>query len=185
MEIINKIHVEFPKGSKEVGTSSLVSPKQFYGIDLNKFAVELAKVTMLLAKEIAVKETRNWLSNTQIGLDFEAEETLPLDNLSENIIYDDALFVDWIDADVIIGNPPYQSKNKMQEEYGGEYLNKLWEAYPEVPGRADFCVYWFYKAHRIMKKGALAGLVGTNTIRQNYSREGSLDYIVKNQGTSH
>jgi hypothetical protein len=31
--------------------------------------------------------------------------------------------------------------------------------------------------------GCFAGLVGTNTIRQNYSREGSLDYIVKNHGT--
>lgn len=33
-----------------------------------------------------------------------------------------------------------------------------------------------------MKKDCYAGLVGTNTIRQNYSREGSLDYIVNNGG---
>ncbi|WP_425422065.1 DNA methyltransferase [Phaeodactylibacter xiamenensis] len=182
MEIINRIHLEYTTGAKQIGTTSLVSLKQFYGIDLNEFAVELAKVTMLLAKEIAIKETQNWLSNSQMGMDFELEEVLPLDNLDTNIVYGDALFVDWIEADVIIGNPPYQSKNKMQEELGGEYLNKLWNAYPDIPGRADFCVYWFYKAHKTMKEGAMAGLVGTNTIRQNYSREGSLDYIVKNKG---
>ena len=34
-----------------------------------------------------------------------------------------------------------------------------------------------------MKPGQRAGLVGTNTIRQNYSREGGLDYIVANGGT--
>lgn len=34
-----------------------------------------------------------------------------------------------------------------------------------------------------MKPGQRAGLVGTNTIRQNYSREASLDYIVGNGGT--
>lgn len=182
MEILNKIHTEFSKGAKEVGTTSLVGLKQFHGIDLNKFAVELAKVTMLLAKEIAIKETQNWLENSQMGLDFELEEALPLDNLDDNIICADALFTEWIESDVIIGNPPYQSKNKMQDEFGGEYLNKLWDAYPEVPGRADFCVYWFYKAQKVMKENAFAGLVGTNTIRQNYSREGSLDYIVKNGG---
>ena len=182
MEILNKVHTEFPKGAREVGTSSLVSLKQFSGIDLNKFAVELAKVTMLLAKEIAIKETQNWLSNTQMGFDFESEEALPLDNLDENIVCKDALFSEWQDADVIIGNPPYQSKNKMQEEYGKEYVAKLRKAYPEIPGRADFCVYWFYKAHKLMKDDSYAGLVGTNTVRQNYSREGSLDYIVKNEG---
>ena len=114
---------------------------------------------------------------------------LPLDNLDNNIICVDALLDEnnnprqWPEADAIIGNPPYQSKNKMQKEFGMEYLNRLRAAYPEIPGRADFCVYWFYKAHQHLKPGSFAGLVGTNTIRQNYSREGSLDYIVKNNGT--
>ena len=56
-------------------------------------------------------------------------------------------------------------------------------AFPDVPGRADFCVHWFRKAHEVLKPGCRAGLVGTNTIRQNYSREGGLDYIVKHGGT--
>jgi SAM-dependent methyltransferase len=148
----------------------LVSTKQFYGIDLNPFAVEIARVTLMIAKELSIKET------------FDNEETLPLDNLDNNIICDDALFTAWPEVDAIIGNPPFQSKNKMQKEFGVEYTNKLRKAYPEVPGRADFCVYWFYKAHKYLKEGSYAGLVGTNTIRQNYSREGSLDYIVNNGG---
>ena len=49
-------------------------------------------------------------------------------------------------------------------------------------GRADYCVYWFKKAHDHLSEKGVAGLVGTNTIRQNYSREGSLDYIVQNEG---
>ncbi|MEZ4888394.1 MAG: DNA methyltransferase [Chitinophagales bacterium] len=183
MDILNKIHLEYPKSAKKVGIMSLVSPKQFHGIDLNPFAVELAKVTLMLAKEIAIKETRNWIDTQQTELALELEKALPLDNLDNNIICADALFTKWHEADVIIGNPPYQSKNKMQEEFGGEYLNKLWNAYPEISGHADFCVYWFYKAHKVMKEGAYAGLVGTNTIRQNYSREGGLDYIVNNNGT--
>ena len=38
-------------------------------------------------------------------------------------------------------------------------------------------------AHDHLKAGQRAGLVGTNTIRQNYSREAGLDYIVSNGGT--
>jgi len=183
MEILTRIHAEFPGGARDIGTGSLVSLQQFYGIDLNTFAVELARVTMLLAKEIAIIETQNWLRNTQLGFDAMMEQALPLDNLDDNIIIADALFMDWPEVDVIIGNPPFQSKTKMRKEYGGAYLNLLWEAYPEVPGRADYCVYWFYKSHQVMKLNSRAGLVGTNTIRQNYSREGGLDIIVSSEGT--
>ncbi|MDA9756265.1 N-6 DNA methylase [Flavobacteriales bacterium] len=183
MDLLNKIHTKFPKSAAEIGTQSIVSIKQFHGIDYDQFAVELAKVTLMLAKEIAVKETRDWVDTMQIGLGFQMEETLPLDNMNDNIIFADALFTNWQQADVIIGNPPYQSKNKMQEEYGPEYVAKVRGAYPEVPGRADYCVYWFYKAHQSLKPGGFAGLVGTNTVRQNYSREGSLDYIKDNGGT--
>ena len=86
-------------------------------------------------------------------------------------------------VDAIVGNPPYQSKNKLQVEKGVQYLNELRNRYPEVDGRSDYCVYWFRPAHDNLKSGQRAGLVGTNTIRQNYSREASLDYIVQNEGT--
>lgn len=184
MELLNKIHIDFPKSAGEIGTQSIVSIKQFHGMDYNLFAVELAKVTLMLAKEIAIKETRDWVNTMQIGLGFQMEKTLPLDNMDSNILFADALFANWKEnVDVIIGNPPYQSNKNMQDEYGGEYVNKLHKAYTEVPGRADYCVYWFYKAHKVMKEGACAGLIGTNTIRQNYSREGGLDFITKNGGT--
>ncbi|MCI0541578.1 MAG: hypothetical protein L0Z50_40790 [Verrucomicrobiales bacterium] len=84
---------------------------------------------------------------------------------------------------MIIGNPPYQSKNKAQVEMGRNYINKIRRQYPEVDGRADYCVYWFRLAHTHIKPGHRAGLVGTNTIRQNYSRQSGLDYIVGNGGT--
>ena len=42
---------------------------------------------------------------------------------------------------------------------------------------------WFRRAHDELPESHRAGLVGTNTIRQNYSREGGLDHIVHNGGT--
>lgn len=182
MELLDKIHIDFPKSASEIGTQSIVSIKQFHGLDYNQFAVELAKVTLMLAKEISIKETQEWVNTIQTGLAFQMESTLPLDNMDKNIIFADALFTVWPKANVIIGNPPYQSKNKMVKEYGIGYMNTVWDAYPEISGNADYCVYWFYKAHQNLFNGGYAGLVGTNTVTQNYSREGSLDYIVKNDG---
>jgi type II restriction/modification system DNA methylase subunit YeeA len=184
MDLLNRIHEEFGRSaSVKVGTTSLVSLGQFYGIDNNHFAVELAKVTLVLGKEMSLRETKGTLDAAQEDLPLERDQPLPLDNLDGNIVQADALFSDWPQAEAIVGNPPYQSKNKMQQEYGAAYLNRLRARYPGVPGRADYCVYWFRRSHDELPQGGRAGLVGTNTIRQNYSREGGLDYIVKNGGT--
>lgn len=185
MQIVEKIAANFSARSSQglrFGISR-VSTRQFRGIDLVPVAVEVAKVTMMLAKELAADEWNKRISAmmSMLGLNF--DEGLPLDRLEDVIVCDDALFCDWPEFDVIVGNPPYQSKNKMQGEMDRAYINRVRERYPEVPGHADYCVYWFRRAHDEMKEGQRAGLVGTNTVRQNYSREGGLDYIVANGGT--
>ncbi|MCY7383357.1 MAG: N-6 DNA methylase [Microcoleus sp. CAN_BIN18] len=182
-QLLTKIHENFSRAGNAIGTMSLVKTSQFYGIDIKPFAVELAKVTLMLAKKLALDEENHLLQTAQMNLALELDRALPLDNLDQNIRCDDALFCDWTEADAIIGNPPYQSKNKMQQEYGVAYVRRVRAKYPGVPGRADFCVYWFRRAHDELKPNGRAGLVGTNTIRQNYSREGGLDYIVGNGGT--
>ncbi|RFP61709.1 MAG: class I SAM-dependent DNA methyltransferase [Limnothrix sp. CACIAM 69d] len=151
---------------------SLITPLQFFGMDINPFAVELARVTLMIARKVAID---------RLGLN---EPALPLDTLDQNIRKQDALMLEtWPAAEVIVGNPPFQSKNKMQQELGAAYVKTLRDRYPEIPGRADYCVYWLRRSHDHLKPGQRAGLVGTNTIRQNYSREGGLDYIVQNGGT--
>ena len=181
-ELSTFIKIKGSRVGKSVPPEALmnaVSIQQFYGIDLLPFAAELAKVTLMVAKEMWVMENSHVGDSESL---FARETPLPLDNLDKNILCADALFTEWPKADAIVGNPPFQSKNKAQKELGPAYLARLRELFPKVPGRADFCVYWFHKAHDHLEKGARAGLVGTNTIRQNYSREGSLDYIVRNNG---
>lgn len=178
-QLLAKIHENFSdRTATQIGTLSLISTKQFYGIDIKPFAVELAKVTLMVAKKLALDEENKLLDIAQMSLPLELDRALPLDNLDQNIICDDALFCDWETVDAIIGNPPYQSKNKMQQEFGAAYVRKVRTKYAQIPGRADYCVYWFRRTHNELKLGGRAGLVGTNTIRQNYSREGGLDYIV-------
>jgi hypothetical protein len=159
-----------------------ISPKQFFGIELESFGAELTKVTLMLAKKLAMDESKRLIEADHGGLSFDVD-ALPLDNLDGNIWTKDALFTPWPEVEAIIGNPPYQSKNKLQKEYGRVYVNELRAAYPDINGRADYCVYWLRRAQDHLKDGQRAGMVGTNTIRQNYSRESGLDYVVENGGT--
>jgi hypothetical protein len=157
-----------------------VSARQFYGIDINPFAVELAKVTMMIARKLAIDELHI------------TEKALPLDNLDENFQAMDALIdelgnpVPWPPADVIIGNPPFGGAKLLKPQRGVDYVNAVRRAYPEIPGMADYCIYWFRKAHDHLKPctaddplAGRAGLVGTQNVRNNQSRVGSLDYIVQ------
>lgn len=157
----------------ELGDTSVqgrVSARQFWGFDIKPFAVELAKVTLMIARKLSVDE---------LGL---PENPLPLDNLDDTIRVADALFTDWPEFDACIGNPPYMGAKVLKTLHDVSYVNRVRAAFPDVPGMADYCVYWFRKAHDLMKPGARAGLVGTNTIRQNKSRVGGLDHIVANGG---
>lgn len=148
-----------------------VTPDHFFGTDINPFAVEVAKMTLMLAKKLAADE-----------LD-EDQSVLPLDNLDGSIVARDALFTEWPAADAIIGNPPYMGRRKMQEELGAAYTRRLAEAHPHVGGVSDFVTYWFPLAHDHLPSGGRAGFVATNTIRQNDSRTVSLDYVADNGGT--
>jgi SAM-dependent methyltransferase len=157
---------------------SFLSAQNFYGLDIQPFAVEIAKVTMMIARKLAIDELHI------------TEPALPLDNLDQNFIAADALITpdgkpaQWPKADVIIGNPPFLGTKRLKPERGLDYVKQLREAYPEVPGMADYCVYWFRKTHDHLSPcsaddplGGRAGLVGTQNIRNNNSREGGLDYI--------
>lgn len=181
--VIDKLF-EFPSHQRRnfnFNFPSVIKTSQFFGIDVQPIAVEVAKMTMMIAKELCNRTYLKRISAYGSSLDF--DESLPLENMDNNILLQDALFSEWPAFDVVVGNPPFQSKNKMIEELGAAYVDKVKRAYPDVPGRADFCVYWLRKTHTLMKEGQYAGLVGTNTIRQNYSRMGGLDYIVEEGGT--
>ncbi len=151
---------------------SLVSPYQFYGIDIKPFAVELTKLVLEIGRTMAIKN----LGLTQ-------ESPLPLDNLDKNIICADALFTEWPETNAIIGNPPFLGKSRARKELGDEYIEKVWNQFSEVPRNIDFCTYWFRKAHE--QKAERIGLVGTNSVSQGFSREAGLDYIVSNNGIIH
>jgi hypothetical protein len=182
-QLLTKIHDNFSRAANAIGTMSLVKTSQFYGIDIKRFAVELAKVTLMLAKKLALDQENQLLNVVQMNLPLELERALPLDNLDRNIRCDDALFCEWTEANAIIGNPPYLGSRYIAKEHGYDYAGKIYARYPDVPKMADYCVYWFRRTHENLPQNGRAGLVATNTVRQNETRQASLDYIVANSGT--
>jgi type I restriction-modification system DNA methylase subunit len=152
---------------------SFVTPLQFYGMDINPFAIQLARATMMIARKIAIDKQ---------GL---TEPVLPLDTLDKNIVCQDALFTDWVKADAIIGNPPFLGGKHMRLTLGDDYIDDVFKHFPSVKDSVDFCTYWFRLAHNHLGENGRAGLVGTNSISQGKSRSTSLDYIVRNGGYIH
>ena len=166
-----------------VSWASGIRTTNFFGIDTNPFAVELAKTTLNIAKKIAFDERRATVVEL-FGQGFlEVDPSLPLDNLDENIQCADALFLTWPEVDAIVGNPPFLGGKKVQKELGGAYCRRLRERYSEVHGGADYCAYWFRRAHDSLLATGRAGLIGTSGIRVGNTRAASLDYIVDSGGS--
>jgi hypothetical protein len=137
------------------------------GIEINAFAVSLARVTLWMGHKLAVDE---------LGL---TESTLPLEDL-DRIQAGDALRIPWPKCDVIVSNPPFHGDRNLRGLLGDDYIEWLKEQFK--CGVKDHCVYWFRKAQDHLEAGQRAGMVGTNSISQNRARGASLNYIVETGG---
>ncbi len=139
-----------------------VSLDQFYGIEINDFAVSVAKTALWITEEQMLRKTQEILPGYQF--DF-----LPLRNL-DNLREGNALTTDWAevfptDLTYLVGNPPFLGSSVRTREQTSdlEYVfasEKKW-------GKCDYCVGWYKKAADFMKgKDCHACLVSTNSITQ-------------------
>jgi hypothetical protein len=157
-------------GRREAMRLAFVSTKQFHGIDLRPFAVEVAKLTLMLARKLAADELGD-------------ERTyLPLDALDSNFQTANAVTAHWPEFDVCISNPPYLGAKSILEEKTPAEVAALRRTYPDIGGNSDYVSYWFRKTHDLLPEGGHAGLVGTANIRSGDTRKNTLDYIVDNGG---
>ena len=93
MELISKVHDNFGlKAGNDFSAHSQISTRQFFGIDIVPFAVELAKVTLVIGRQLALAEQHEWMKSSRQNLQFDFDPALPLDNLDQNILCADALF---------------------------------------------------------------------------------------------
>lgn len=149
-----------------------VNPTQFYGIEINPYAFDLAQTTLWIGY-------LQWVQANGYGTPAE-----PILRRMDNFQNRDAVLdlsdaenprePEWPTVDFIVGNPPFLGGSKIWSELGREYQQKLWEVYKNrVPGAADLVCYWFEKARKHIEAGHCkrAGLLATQGIRGGANRE--------------
>lgn len=132
------------KGSRYIGSiynPIKVSIGQFYGIEINDFAVSVAKTALWIAEAQMLKETEDIVG---MDLDF-----FPLKSYA-NIVEGNALRMDWnsiIAKDklsYIMGNPPFVGQAMRTKEQTDDMREAF--APSNDYGKLDYVTSWFKKA---------------------------------------
>lgn len=141
-----------------------VSIQQFYGIEINDFAVKVAKTALWIAEAQMWNETKKIVSTTSNIGDF-----LPLETY-DNIIEANALRIDWNDVipntkcNYIMGNPPFVGMKEMTDENKKDMklvipVNKF--------KQMDYVASWYFKSSEYIKNTNIeCAFVSSNSITQ-------------------
>lgn len=163
----NRVIRELYKGQAMLG--AFINPvkvgiHQFYGIEINDFAVTVAKTALWIAEAQMLAETE---AIVQMDLDF-----LPLKSYT-NIVEGNALRIDWESVvakdklSYIIGNPPFVGARLMSETQKEDVIRIFGAKWKNV-GNLDYVSCWYKKATDMMRqnKDVLTALVSTNSVSQ-------------------
>ncbi len=151
----------------DIGNPIQVSIGQFYGIEINDFAVTVAKTALWIAESQMMKETEDVVHMT---LDF-----LPLKSYA-NITEANALRVDWErviskhELNYIMGNPPFVGYSLQSKEQKDDilsiYVDEKGKPY-KTAGKIDYVSGWYFKAAQLMQGTSIrTAFVSTNSITQ-------------------
>ena len=165
----NKILVELSHGQVTMYSASespiQVSISQFYGIEINDFAVTVAKTALWIAESQMMKETEKILL---VPLKF-----LPL-KTNAFIVEGNALRVDWESVvpksklNYIMGNPPFVGARLMGKEQKAD-VNTIFPGWKNA-GNLDYVCCWYKKASDMMQGTSVrSALVSTNSVSQGES----------------
>ncbi len=140
-----------------------VSIGQFYGIEINDFAVTVAKTALWIAESQMMKETEDVV---HMSLDF-----LPLKSYA-NITEGNALRLDWESVvpkhklNYIMGNPPFVGKKERSATQTEDLVSVIGKEIKGV-GNLDYVTGWYVKAAEYMQTTEIcAAFVSTNSITQ-------------------
>ena len=142
-----------------------VSISQFHGIEINDFAVTVARSALWIAESQMMKETKEIVYTTK--------EFLPLTSQA-NIVEGNALRINWENVvpkdklDYIMGNPPFVGARLMDKEQKND-LNAIFKGCKNA-GNLDYVSCWYKKSVEMMKGTTIrSALVSTNSVTQGES----------------
>ena len=142
---------------------------QFFGIEINDFAVSVARTALWIAEAQTLKETEHIVSKPI--------EYFPLKE-NPNIVEANALRIDWNDVvsanevNYIMGNPPFVGYSLQSKEQKADilsvYVDEKGKPY-STAGKIDYVAGWYWKASEMMASTdnvIRTALVSTNSITQ-------------------
>ncbi|MBQ5429068.1 MAG: class I SAM-dependent DNA methyltransferase, partial [Neisseriaceae bacterium] len=151
-------------GQKQLIDPIKVSISQFYGIEINDFAVSVAQTALWIAEIQSKHQTEEIFSDSQI-------EYLPL-KTHATFVEGNALRLDWnsvipaSELNYIMGNPPFVGARIMNAEQKAD----LFSVFDGVKnnGNLDYVACWYKKAAEYMQanRHIRTALVSTNSITQ-------------------
>ena len=163
-KILSELESQTALAFEDVGASPLkVSLGQFYGLEINDFAVSVASTALWIAQLQANIEAQTIITSNI--------EDLPLVDAA-NIHHGNALRMDWAevitpeDCDYIIGNPPFLGARNQNREQKAE-IKDAFPAGTKNVGNIDYVAGWFIKAAQFMGAHPVrTAFVATNSICQ-------------------
>ena len=165
-ELENEIIAELVQLSPETAheRTVMVHTEQFYGLEINEFAVAVAHAALWIAKH-----QTNLVTERTVGKQI---SILPLSNV-EQILCKNALRFDWSDlvepskCTYIIGNPPFKGGGTMTPDSRQNEDMHISCGDVKNLGNLDYVSAWYFKAARYMQNTSVrAAFVSTNSITQ-------------------
>lgn len=152
-----------------------VKLNQFYGIEINDFAVSVAKTALWIAESQMLEETKDIVF---ANIDF-----LPLKSYT-NIVEGNALGVDWETVvpkeylSYIVGNPPFIGANGVNKTQKQELLDIFGPK--SNAGILDYVGGWYAKAATLIQNTNIrCAFVSTNSITQGEQVSVLWDFLLK------
>nr|WP_011100840.1 DNA methyltransferase [Limosilactobacillus fermentum]CAD59898.1 putative YeeA protein [Limosilactobacillus fermentum] len=140
-----------------------VKIQNFYGIEINDFAVSVARTAMWIAESQMWEQTKD--------ITFANKDFLPLDS-NDSIYEGNALRMDWNDIvkpyelDYIMGNPPFVGYSLQTKEQKQDIKQEFFK-YTDKYGKFDYVSGWYIKGAKYIQNSTIkVGFVSTDSIIQ-------------------
>jgi hypothetical protein len=174
-----------------------VDPHQFLGLEINPRAAAIAELVLWIGYLQWHMRTKGGMPDEPILRAFrnikvqnavlQADRVLVRDESgvprtrrdadgAEVEVYDysSPQRAEWPPADFVVGNPPFIGGKFLRARLGDEQAEALWRVYPEMNESADFVMYWWDQAARMLtcENTVLRsfGFVTTNSITGSFQR---------------
>ena len=161
IEVLKELHPS-GQGILDVAMLSKLDVDQFYGIEIDEFPSQIARVALWLMDHVM---------NVELGYAFgQAITRLPLTK-SANIVNSNALRIDWKtviapeECSYILGNPPFIGKKARTPDQQKD-MEIVWRD-TKGAGTLDFVACWYRLAAEYIQGSPIrVGFVSTNSISQ-------------------